>query len=442
MSKYLYQILYDVDHLFRLKNLQYWLISKSFLGAICNGGILKNDKDIDIAIKYSHIKVLKSLEKELRKCNYVLEKGKHGYVIRDVRREHPYLDIYTMKKNGQKYEPSKKSVKNKKPNEYFREKELFPLRRVAFGGFLAFVPKEYERYFNRKFDEWKIGKTVKYEPIRKRKCLPEPSQSKYMNFLSRVYVINLHDYRQRMDRIARNLKNKKIPFTIFDAIDGRCANKLECERKRKALESEYRVKISRGEGLPVLSLTLGTWIILSEQVRNKWPVIAILEDDAVLDKNFTQRFKEGIKELKKMVPRWDILYLGCSEQCGSRGISPRKTSRNKYLTTINKFVKNQKFYVSHKDDVRLPCHGDDCQVVSKNLSIPYNPSGGFGYCVSLKGARKILKEMNRDISDHMDYSIKQLILDGTLNAVSFDPPIVQHYGGADRVDTILDWQWE
>lgn len=211
--------------------------------------------------------------------------------------------------------------------------------------------------------------------------------------------------------------------------------------ERKALEKDFGVRITTDEKLPPLSLTLGTWYLL-KQVKNRWPHIAIFEDDATFVRNFNTRFSEGVKELKKVAPDWDLLYLGCTQFCGTRGISKKKTSVNKYKSSIYKFNKKADFYVRHKDDIRLPCDPEECINLSKNLSVAVEAAGGFGYGVSLKGARKILRIMNKTIDDHMDGLLPSAVTDGDLYAVAFDPPIVGHFGGAERPDTTLEWDWE
>ena len=50
--------------------------------------------------------------------------------------------------------------------------------------------------------------------------------------------------------------------------------------------------------------------------------------------------------------------------------------------------------------------------------------------------------MNNKIDDHIDGILPNLIEDGVLYSVSFDPPIINHYGGADRPDSTIDWDWE
>jgi GR25 family glycosyltransferase involved in LPS biosynthesis len=456
--KILYQMLYDADRLLTFHDIPYWLTRGSFLGAIRHGGIIPWDDDVDISIFSKDARKLLALRNLFGKCGYVISRGSHGYYIHRKRNEYPHIDVYTIKKSGDEYVPSRKRVRDEKPDDFFKKDELFPLKRIAFGGFLAFVPKEYSEYFRTNYGRaWKTkdwdGRRLRSKQpakpfkVTQKKCLPplrpELKGSSPLNkFCSRVFVINLHDYRDRLKGIARRMKRKGIGYTLFDAIDGRCKTDEECYRKRKALESEFHVKITTHEKLPPLSLTLGTWYLLKQQVKNRWKAIAIFEDDATFVNNFNSRFSQGVKELKSAAPDWDLLYLGCTQFCGVRGISKNKTSRNKHLSSIYKFNKKANFYVRHRDDIRLPCARDECEILSKNLAIAAEAAGGFGYCISLKGARKILRIMKSKIEDHMDGLLPEAVVDGKLFAVAFDPPIVNHFGGADRPDTALEWDWE
>ena len=118
-----------------------------------------------------------------------------------------------------------------------------------------------------------------------------------------------------------------------------------------------------------------------------------------------------------------------------------KTKENKYKTSINKFVDEAKWYVKNKDDIRTPCKEKVCRQLSKNISIAPKAGGTFGYGISLKGARKLLKIINNKIDDHIDGILPDNVQNKKLKSISFDPPIINHYGGADRADTNIEWDW-
>jgi GR25 family glycosyltransferase involved in LPS biosynthesis len=175
-------------------------------------------------------------------------------------------------------------------------------------------------------------------------------------------------------------------------------------------------------------------------VKKKLKRILICEDDIVLTRNFEKKFAVGIKELNssKYKNKWDLLYLGCGNLCGDKGISERKTGRNKHMSQLSQFM-DYEYYVSNKDDLRIPC--DDCKNISDNLSIADSPGGGWCYSYSLKGAKKLLKIIGNKVYNHIDQIIEKNVEDGNLLAVSFNPPIVMHEYGAIRNDSQIPWKW-
>jgi hypothetical protein len=226
----------------------------------------------------------------------------------------------------------------------------------------------------------------------------------------------------------------------FNAVDGRCKDD-ECKIKKKELEKKYKVKINNKTQPPTASLVLGTIQILKEQVRNKWKHVLICEDDIVFERNMVKRFSKGIENLPE---DWDLLYLGCGNQGGHRGISTKKNKTSKYKTSLSIVSKDYNWYVNHRDDLRTPCDEEDCPAVddSKFLSYPSAPGGTWAYAYSLNGAKKFLKFLNDKVTNHVDQLLIQAIQKGKLEAISFDPPIIMHEKGALRPDSDILWSWD
>ena len=102
---------------------------------------------------------------------------------------------------------------------------------------------------------------------------------------------------------------------------------------KRELEKKYNVKISRTVKPPTASLVIGTIEILKKQVKNKWKRVLICEDDVVFDSSILKTFEKGINELGD--EDWDLLYLGCGNQCGIKGISDEKSKINKHITSLS-----------------------------------------------------------------------------------------------------------
>ena len=189
---------------------------------------------------------------------------------------------------------------------------------------------------------------------------------------------------------------------------------------------------------PIVSLNVGILKILQDAVMKKYEHILILEDDIEFGKNFEKRFNEGVKDMKKL--KWDLLYLGCGNMCGTKGISLEETLENKIFSELAK-IEGKKFYISDANDTRKPCEDCKCVEISENITKPCEPHGGFAIGYSLSGAKKVIKLFEKDISWHHDVSKGDEIKKGRLKAYSFDPPIIYHSGGVDRKDSTIPWDW-
>ena len=121
----------------------------------------------------------------------------------------------------------------------------------------------------------------------------------------------------------KQFNRRGIKADRFSAVDGRCKNDNQCRKKKKLFQEKYKVKIKKIE-LPTASLVIGTILILREVVKKKMKRVLICEDDFQLGKNLFKKFEVGIKELKTAEPNWEMLILGCTQECGVNGISEKK----------------------------------------------------------------------------------------------------------------------
>ena len=255
----------------------------------------------------------------------------------------------------------------------------------------------------------------------------------FNSFFDKIFVISLYDNTKRWKNVDNAFKRRHIKVERFVAIDGRCKTqgRQGCLDKLNSFEMAYNVKIPIKKGMrlqelvPASSLTIGTILLLREMVKKKWKHMLICEDDIHFVPDVVRRFKQGIKELGRK--KWDILYLGCGNQCGTRGMSENKTRKTKYISPWNENrAISDKFYVNLKDDLRMMCDDKECYPISEHLSRAYNTGGTWCYAYSLAGAKKVLQLINNNAGNHIDQLLQILSRRKKLMAVAFDPPIVLH----------------
>lgn len=268
-------------------------------------------------------------------------------------------------------------------------------------------------------------------------------------FFDRIFIMNLKDRPDRFEKVTKQFIKKGIKYTRYNAIDGRCkdCSSRQTSKKRKEMSEKYKMKIDSWLPPSAAAHILGTVELMKRQIRNKWKRILIFEDDMILVPGIMKKFENGIKDLPD---KWDMLYLGCGRECGHRGISKKKTKKNKYLTPLSIVKsKNYKWYVEHKDDLRMPCDEHRCESVirpdghpSKYLSYAFTPTGNWAYCFTLGGAKKFLKFLDGRVHEHTDQLLLQAKEEMNMTFVSFDKPIVMHEEGALRSDSDIDWDWD
>lgn len=256
-------------------------------------------------------------------------------------------------------------------------------------------------------------------------------------FFDRIFIINLKDKTERFNKVTKQFHKQGVKYMRFNAVDGRCKDK-ECNVKKRQFEKKYKIKIANKIHTTVASLVVGTIQILREQVRNKWDHVLICEDDIEFGSGIHKKFSQGIKDLPD---DWDLLYLGCGNQCGHKDISDKKTKSIKHKTSLSIVSEDYDWYVKNKDDLRTPCDEDECPSVddSKYLTYPASPGGGWAYCYSLSGAKKFLKFIGKTIKDHIDQLLIKAVKSGKMEAIAFDPPIIFHEKGYLRPDSDLVW---
>jgi len=152
----MYQMMKDIDELFEKHNIKYFVSDGTLLGSVRNNGQIPYDDDLDISTLPGEGEKIKSIENELNQLGYILKiKYPDWYVIEN--KDLMCLDIFHMRKVGNKFDYANQHARKAWPEFFFYEKELYPLNQsYQFGQIKVFGPKNAANYLSRSYgDNWK-----------------------------------------------------------------------------------------------------------------------------------------------------------------------------------------------------------------------------------------------------------------------------------------------
>ena len=170
----------------------------------------------------------------------------------------------------------------------------------------------------------------------------------------KTYVISLSDQKRRRSVIKSRLKAINHEFVFFDAIDGR-----SCNLRNDPAYSGIKRRLFFGKDLtsPELGILFSNKEILKDIIKNNYSHALVLEDDVVIKDNF----HFILSKLIQSNINWELVrFLG-------------KPKMTKY--------RQRKIF---------------------NLDASFNlvrigscPGGSYAYIISRKGAKKLLKSMDK-----------------------------------------------
>jgi GR25 family glycosyltransferase involved in LPS biosynthesis len=183
----------------------------------------------------------------------------------------------------------------------------------------------------------------------------------------KTYIISLN----KPDKLINQLNDIGLEPTLFNGVNGKTIN-LNTIKKHF---NPYWFNIGPVGALGCAMSHLSVWKTF---LKTKKQFCLILEDDVIFEKDFS---KEKIKQVLLDTPKdFDILYLGCFN-------SPTFI----YAMTLlfmNKNINNTcKSKLVKKTDVALATHA---------------------YIISRKGAKKLIKLLDHNINNHIDFCIQRL----------------------------------
>lgn len=172
-------MLNDVDKIFQENDLEYWISFGTLLGAVRHNDIIPWDDDIDLEIMEHDIDKLFSIEHKFKKHGYSLVKFSLGYKIYKTDGEeikygvhgenkydwkYPFVDLFPMKKDDNKYILSNDMVRLMWSNCFLEKEELYPLKKYNFGKFKVMGPNNPLPVLNRLYgNNWKTEAIKTYD---------------------------------------------------------------------------------------------------------------------------------------------------------------------------------------------------------------------------------------------------------------------------------------
>lgn len=155
------------------KNITWWCVDGTLLGAVRHKGFIPWDDDIDVGILYKdYNKLIKLTKVDLG--NFEINKAAIGFRINMKGIQYPFIDIWVNDyddNNNIKYcTPILNNIKTfyfASPNVYYSDNELFPLKMVKFENLTVYIPNKSEDILHREYGKTclKIGKVYPHTSL-------------------------------------------------------------------------------------------------------------------------------------------------------------------------------------------------------------------------------------------------------------------------------------
>jgi GR25 family glycosyltransferase involved in LPS biosynthesis len=189
-----------------------------------------------------------------------------------------------------------------------------------------------------------------------------------------IYIINLDRSPERWEKMKSQCIN--LNCIRINAIDGKNLDDMKYNDIMK------KTKMKKN----TIACFLSHLKCLNKFVKSNDEYVVILEDDVDIEKNFTKKINNLLKEIQDKNENFDIIFLGGTRVCGKKF--------SKSLLKIRQINK-------------------DCN------------AGTFGYLLSKKGAQKILDKFNQDgINKMYDHQLRDYFK--YLNVFTCNPPVIIH----------------
>lgn len=208
------------------KNITWWCVDGTLLGAIRHKGFIPWDNDIDVGIMYKDYSKLMELTK-LNLGNFKIKKVSIGFRMTIQNIQYPFVDIfvndYDDDKNIKYCTPILNNIKTfyyGTPNGYYSDNELFPLKIVKFENLTVYIPNKSEDILYRKYGKkcLKVGKVYKHTSLH--------NLYKYVP-LETMYTIIVEKLCHKHEEKKNISTHRRMSYMITKLIGLTCESKLD-----------------------------------------------------------------------------------------------------------------------------------------------------------------------------------------------------------------------
>lgn len=167
------KMLTDVDIIFRIYKINYWIDGATLLNLFKNKYILNNLNFGEIGLLRQDLYKIYNIESQLTKIGYKLVPFYNGCQIHFKNNKNKsIINVYTYKLIDQQYfaydDPY---LKHLFPNNFYLPNELFPIKRIKINNLRLNIPNNPIHYLNRNFLGWDKNISENFEIIKEKPFL-------------------------------------------------------------------------------------------------------------------------------------------------------------------------------------------------------------------------------------------------------------------------------